>query len=152
MSREWLAQAEEKFQKLKRRGPGYALPVARSNGLLTPVRARRRERFRQLTSKSESLGGVELKALAVISSLGCIGAGLWLLQTEPADSNSIFGPLLHGMGLYFVAKGFFVGPSLFSQWRTTRAIEWLAQQQGMSGEPSSGSGGVKPTAIVQDNS
>lgn len=42
------------------------------------------------------------------AGLLCVGAGLYLLQTQPADSNSLFGPLLHGMGVYFIGKGIFV--------------------------------------------
>lgn len=70
----------------------------------------------------------KMKILAILSSLACIAGGLWMLLTEPAESNSIFGPLLHGIGLYCIGKGIFVGPSLMNQWRTSEATEWLARQ------------------------
>ena len=47
----------------------------------------------------------------IAASVICIGAGLYLLSTESAADNSIFNPLLHGIGAYFVAKGLFVARS-----------------------------------------
>lgn len=72
-----------------------------------------------------------MRLAALLSSAACIIGGLWMLFTEPANSNSIFGPLLHGVGLYCIGKGIYVGPSLLHQWRTREATEWLARQQGM---------------------
>jgi hypothetical protein len=39
------------------------------------------------------------------AALIAIGAGLYMLTTEAADSNSIFNPLLHGIGAYVLARG-----------------------------------------------
>ena len=40
-----------------------------------------------------------------------IGAGVYLLTTQSAESNSIFNPFLHGIGAYFVAKGLYMARS-----------------------------------------
>jgi hypothetical protein len=55
-----------------------------------------------------------LPALAAIVS---VGAGLYLIGTQSAASNSIFNPLLHGIGAYFVARGLFMG------WSASREVE-----------------------------
>ena len=67
-----------------------------------------------------------MKVFAILSAIGCIAAGLWLLTTQPADSNSLFGPWMHGIGLYFIAKGLYVGPSLIAQADASRSLRWLA--------------------------
>lgn len=69
-----------------------------------------------------------MRMIALLSSAGCIVGGLWMLLTQPADSSSIFGPLLHGIGLYCIGKGIFVGPSFIEQWRTRQAVETLIQK------------------------
>ena len=74
-----------------------------------------------------------MRAFAVLSTLGAIVAGLWLLTTQPADSNSIFGPLLHAMGLYFIAKGLYMGPSLIQQTDTAAALRWLVEERSRTG-------------------
>ncbi len=63
-----------------------------------------------------------VKLFAVLSTLGCWSAGGYLLLTEPADPNTLFAAIMDGMGLYFIAKGFFVGPSL---WKQAQQVELL---------------------------
>lgn len=70
-----------------------------------------------------------MRFFAFASAAGCIAAGLWLLTTQPADSNSLFGPWMHGIGLYFIAKGLYVGPSLIAQADASRALKWLVDDQ-----------------------
>jgi hypothetical protein len=45
------------------------------------------------------------KALEAIAALIAIIAGIYLLTTQAADTNSIFNPLLHGIGAYILARG-----------------------------------------------
>jgi hypothetical protein len=40
-----------------------------------------------------------------LAGIVALGAGLYLIGTQSAAANSIFNPLLHGMGAYFVARG-----------------------------------------------
>lgn len=84
-----------------------------------------------------------MRLVAIVSAAACIIGGVWMLLTQPADSNSIFGPLLHGIGLYCIGKGLWIGPSLINQWRTREATEWLARQQGM-GAAAPPAGASKP--------
>ncbi len=46
---------------------------------------------------------------ASVSFVFCIAAGLWILQ---AHGFNMSDPLESGIGLYFIRKAFFVGPSL----------------------------------------
>jgi hypothetical protein len=41
------------------------------------------------------------------AGLICIGAGIYLLQTQAAEP-SIIETLMHGIGVYFIGKGLFV--------------------------------------------
>ena len=52
---------------------------------------------------------------AILASSICIITGLYLLTVQPAseDGNIMF-TICHGMGAYFIAKGFFVGPTLWN--------------------------------------
>ena len=47
---------------------------------------------------------------AVISSLFCLGGGLWILSKSGLSKDDA---LATGIGLYFVGKSFFVGPMLW---------------------------------------
>jgi hypothetical protein len=53
--------------------------------------------------------------LAVLSSLACIGGGLYLLNIQSAAENNIFEAIAHGIGIYCIGKGLYVGPSLLAQ-------------------------------------
>ena len=46
---------------------------------------------------------------ATTSFVACLGAGLWILQAHGFNTND---PFESGIGLYFIGKAFFVGPSL----------------------------------------
>jgi len=63
----------------------------------------------------------------MLSMLGSIGAGLYLLSTHAAGSNSYLEAIAHGMGVYFIARGLFMGPSLFQQagYRTPPSAAWV---------------------------
>jgi len=58
-----------------------------------------------------------MKALLIICGLGASGgsflAGVYLLSIQSAGENSMFEAIAHGIGIYFIAKSFFLGPVLF---------------------------------------
>jgi hypothetical protein len=45
------------------------------------------------------------KGLEALAAVIAIIAGIYMLTTQAATENSIFNPLLHGIGLYFLARG-----------------------------------------------
>lgn len=45
------------------------------------------------------------KVVEVVAAVVAIVAGVYMLTTQAAAANSIFNPLLHGIGLYFIARG-----------------------------------------------
>lgn len=45
------------------------------------------------------------KLVEIVAGLIAIGAGISLITTHAAESNSLFNPLLHGIGWYFIARG-----------------------------------------------
>jgi hypothetical protein len=53
----------------------------------------------------------------ILAALGSIGAGVYLLQYNAAvaGGTSWFQIIGHGMGIYFVAKGVFIGRALWMQ-------------------------------------
>jgi hypothetical protein len=57
-----------------------------------------------------------IKVAAILSSLLCACAGLYLLaaQTQSGQGSSWFELIAHGMGIYFLGKACFVGPALWS--------------------------------------
>lgn len=71
-----------------------------------------------------------LKLAAVLASLGCFGAGLYLLSIESASADpTVFEAMAQGIGIYFIAKGFFVGPALWLYARQAGALEWLVNER-----------------------
>jgi CRISPR/Cas system-associated endonuclease Cas1 len=64
---------------------------------------------------------------AALASLGCFIAGVYLLTTHSLGTPGWFDALAHGIGIYFLAKGFFVGASLMEQIRSREALETLLQ-------------------------
>ena len=54
---------------------------------------------------------------AIVAALIAIGAGIYLLISHAVASDSIFNPLLHGAGAYFIARGIFMG------WSGARMVE-----------------------------
>ena len=63
-----------------------------------------------------------IKLSAVLATLGSWAAGGYLLQVQPEDPDTILAAMITGIGLYFVAKGFFVGPML---WKQAEQVELL---------------------------
>jgi hypothetical protein len=49
--------------------------------------------------------------VGIVSSLLCLGAGVFLIIGEASEQ---LGALPLGIGLYFIGKAFFVGPMLMS--------------------------------------
>ena len=39
----------------------------------------------------------------------CIAAGVYLLSIQTVAENSVFESISHGIGIYFIGKGLFVG-------------------------------------------
>src|SRR3954451_472222 len=58
-------------------------------------------------------------ASAAIAAIGCWAAGLYRLTSETADPNSYLKTIAHGIGIYFLAKGVFVGKQLWESARQT---------------------------------
>lgn len=53
------------------------------------------------------------RILDIASVLLCIGAGVYLLQTNSVGESSWFEVIGHGMGVYFIGKGLFIARSLY---------------------------------------
>lgn len=52
----------------------------------------------------------------ILSSLFCIGGGIYLLNIQSASqSYTVFEAMAHGIGIYCIGKGLYVGPSLIAQ-------------------------------------
>jgi hypothetical protein len=65
--------------------------------------------------------------MAVVSALASIGAGIYLLSaksvaTFAGGSTSWFQILAHGIGVYFIAKGLFMGASLRQEIEQTKLL------------------------------
>lgn len=75
-----------------------------------------------------------MKALAWLASIGSIAAGLYLLSTQAVAEDSLIEVIAHGMGIYFVAKGLYLGPSLWMQAESRRHLEYLAAEAGQKPE------------------
>jgi hypothetical protein len=78
------------------------------------------------------------RLLTIASALVCIGAGLYLLQYnatgsgDAAGGTSWFQIIGHGMGIYFIGKGLFVGRSLFMAESQNSKLDLIAYY--LSGE------------------
>ncbi|HZO97128.1 MAG TPA: hypothetical protein VFB42_07140 [Gaiellaceae bacterium] len=66
----------------------------------------------------EGRGGSAGSAWDALAALGAIGAGVYLLASQTADPNSYLQTIAHGLGVYFVAKGVYMG-------RTTHLLSQL---------------------------
>lgn len=69
------------------------------------------------------------RLLSVISSLTCMGAGIYLLQWDAEGEPTWFEVIGRGMGIYFVGKGLFVARSLYLAERQLEVLEWGLQRQ-----------------------
>jgi len=72
-----------------------------------------------------------MKAVAVLSSIVAFIAGGYLLSTQAVADNSFLEVIAHGMGIYFLAKGLWLGPSLWTQHESRRHLEQLARGAGV---------------------
>ena len=70
----------------------------------------------------------------VIAGAICIIAGLYLLQTQAVEDDSLLETIMHGMGIYFVGKGVFVWLSLNTQVEIARSLRRVAETP--QGDPS----------------
>jgi hypothetical protein len=68
-----------------------------------------------------------MRIASVLSSLACIGAGIYLLGTQAVAENSLLETLMHGIGIYFIGKGIYVGSSLAIQTETARHTRALVE-------------------------
>lgn len=58
----------------------------------------------------------------ILSSLFCILGGLYLCTIQSAAENTtVFEAMAHGIGVYCIGKGLYVGPSLIAQGKAARA-------------------------------
>jgi hypothetical protein len=46
-----------------------------------------------------------------LAGLGAVGAGIYLVASQTADPNSYLQTIAHGIGVYFIAKGIYIGRS-----------------------------------------
>ncbi len=65
---------------------------------------------------------------AAVAALACIAAGVYLLQTQAVQDNSLLETIMHGMGIYFIGKGIFVWLSLNTQVRIANSLDDLARR------------------------
>jgi hypothetical protein len=82
------------------------------------------------------------------AGLICIAAGVYLLQTQAADENSLLEVIMHGMGIYFIGKGIFVWLSLNAQVNMAQSLRSLQPPESARkpwGEPY----GSDPTPVHQ---
>jgi hypothetical protein len=64
------------------------------------------------------------RVTAIASAAICIIAGIYLLQTQAAgDEGNWLETIAHGMGIYFIGKGLFVGASLWAQGDAIRLLQ-----------------------------
>ena len=47
-----------------------------------------------------------------IASICSFVAGVYLLSTQAAQEDSLIEVLMHGVGIYFIGKAFYLGPAL----------------------------------------
>lgn len=69
------------------------------------------------------------RVFGMLSMVVSIGAGLYLIGSQTAAPNSYLEVIAHGMGVYFIAKGLFMGPSLFQQAGYAELLESLREYE-----------------------
>lgn len=79
----------------------------------------------QTKQHRDPTGGVSL--LDVVASLGSIGAGVYLVLSKTVAPNSYLQVIAHGIGIYFIAKGLFIGRSLYLAAESTKALRKLTE-------------------------
>lgn len=65
----------------------------------------------------------------LLSTLTCLAAGIYLLQTQAVGESSYLEAIAHGMGIYFIGKGLFVWGSLGLQEKTVVTLEAIEVQR-----------------------
>jgi hypothetical protein len=76
------------------------------------------------------------RVTSVIAALICIAAGIYLLSTKSITigsdgGQSWFAVIAHGMGIYFIGKGLFVGSSLWRQEDEVQHLRRLVELAGL---------------------
>lgn len=77
------------------------------------------------------------RPLDFVAALICIAAGVYLLQYNAVDTNALgaaagtswFQIIGHGMGIYFIGKGLYVGRSSYLQAETHERLKQLVELQ-----------------------
>ena len=64
------------------------------------------------------------KLASVVAALLAIGAGIYMLSYS-TQANSIFNVITHGIGIYFLGKGLYMGVSLWRQGEATDRLGML---------------------------
>ena len=92
----------------------------------------------------------------ILAMLGSIGAGGYLLQytsSGQASGTSWFEIIAHGMGLYFIAKGLFMGRSTYLQAdarnKLAQLVELAQGAQGAAAEVEKASSGGVPRVVPE---
>lgn len=62
------------------------------------------------------------------SWLLCVGAGVYLVTSKTAASDSYLQVIAHGIGIYMIGKGLFIARSLHLQAESLWRLEELAAQ------------------------
>ena len=75
-------------------------------------------KLKLLQQKREEKPDAWITIVAVLASLLCFIAGIWMLSieseaTEAGEQGTIFESAIHAIGLYFIGKSFFIGPVLY---------------------------------------
>ena len=61
--------------------------------------------------------------VGVLASLFCFGAGIYLLLHKGVVPNTWFEGIAHGVGIYFIGKGFFIAVTTHVQAGTRQLLE-----------------------------
>ncbi len=73
------------------------------------------------------------RILAIVISAVSLFAGVYLLGSETVGENSYLETIAHGIGIYFLAKGLYLGPSLMRQAEAAQHLKRLADDAGDRG-------------------
>jgi len=84
---------------------------------------------------------------AIVSALVCIAAGVYLLTSQTQAEGSFLEVLAHGIGIYFIGKGLYVGSALRMQARQLQAQEKALEMQAASRASSGPAGGL--SAVIR---
>jgi hypothetical protein len=76
------------------------------------------------------------KGSGIVAALICIGAGLYLLSAESPPvagigGTSWFEVLAHGIGIYFIGKGIYIGTSSWTQAEANERLDKLIELEAL---------------------